>query len=177
MTDNPYESPTTADPSGTQNDRLTAPSKVLLALTWVVWGFLLIGYFADLMVLVFGYKDASVMPALEQMESSDLTMIGVLAFTATVTFGLVFLVRWVFFRLIIHPNRAVPGNWPAALFGILGMLIVYAMIKSVETYGMTLFFMSKVWVFYAAFAIPSLVLMIAHIPVLMLDKRVVRGVD
>jgi len=72
------------------------------------------------------------------------------------------------FHYLINPKRLCPGRWWASIAAILGGGMILALAKSIEIYGLILFFQSRDWSYYLPFFITSAVVLIVLIPTLLL---------
>ena len=72
--------------------------------------------------------------------------------------------RWLFFQYLNHPKRLRPGSWKAAIAGVGGALLGYALIKSVEVFGFILWLQAPSWPHYLAFAVAGWLLSVLTIP-------------
>ena len=123
---------------------------------WIFWVLLILSYPLDLFVAVFQPRKGGGVP--------DATFASILGVAALVLVTLAVFFRWLFFQYLIHPKRLRPGSWKAAIVGVLGALLIYALIKSVEISGFILWLQVSSWPHYLAFAVPGCLLSFLAIP-------------
>ncbi|MEM7146254.1 MAG: hypothetical protein AAF591_14040 [Verrucomicrobiota bacterium] len=138
--------------------------KIAFILSWVLWSLLLLAWPADLLVATQLANTPKPDPAIASPDPAIVALISI------ITLALTFAARWFLLRFLIHPNRIAPDSaWGAILFFIAAFLI-WSMTKSVETYGLILFFSSHNIPLYLAFWLPSLIIFLFHMPHLLKPK-------
>lgn len=138
--------------------------KVCLIIAWVIWTFLFVAWPTDLLVAFLRESGEPSEP--------EAAFVGALGFVGFVTLSLTFALKWFLLRFLIHPSRISPGSaWGAVVF-IVGCLIIWGLTKSVEIFGLILFFGSESMTHYLAFWVPSLIVMLIHMPFLLDPRRV-----
>jgi len=148
------------------------PTLVMLVIVWIIWIFLFLGWPTDLLVTMM--KDSSFDMKLSGNEDSLSIM---LAYVGFILLALSFAIRWFVFGFLIQEKRIKPGTVMACVVGIIGTLIVFAMTKSVEIYGLTLFLRGDPGSLLEQliFWVPSLIVFIIHLLGWMIPKRIARA--
>ena len=132
-----------------------------VVILWVLWLFLALSLPFDLTVGIYSG---------ENIETSTppwkfVMPLGLIAlFQIALIAGLI----WFVFHYLINPKRLCPGRWWASIAAILGGGMILALAKSIEIYGLILFFQSRDWSYYLPFFITSAVVLIVLIPTLLL---------
>ena len=136
--------------------------KAAIVIAWVTWAFLFLSWPLDLLIVLLQEAGDSPPP-----DPALATVLGVMgAFLLTLSFAL----RWFLFRFLIHPKRIPIGSaWTIVAF-LGGSLVIWALVKSVEIYGLVLAFISESMALYLAFWTPTLLVMVVHLP-FFLDPR------
>jgi hypothetical protein len=143
--------------------------KIPFILAWILWAVLLLSWPTNLLIAFL--SDTPNPAGSGQAPPLAPTFIGILAFIGFATLALTFLARWFFLRFLINPNRIPPDSaWGGILFFI-AAFIIWSMTKSVDTYGLVLFFQSQQLPLYLAFSIPSLLVFLLHMPHLLKPKH------
>ncbi|HSJ04288.1 MAG TPA: hypothetical protein VK956_17610 [Verrucomicrobium sp.] len=153
---------------GSMPSRLTGASVTILTLAWLLWVLLMGSYALDFLIAWFQDAKAGKSAAVP-MDAYMTYMLAVMAVGGLIFAGVA---RWFFFHFLIQPKRSPSGTWTAAIMAMLGIFIIYAMIKAVETYGVMIWFGSRSWPHYLGFAVPSAILMFFHMPALVMTRRV-----
>jgi hypothetical protein len=135
--------------------------KIALICGWILWALLLITWPLN---LLFVYANELIDPAVSQ------SSIPIVALTGLTSIALTFGLRWFLLRFLLQPDRISPDTgWGASLF-FFGGFIIWTITKSVELYGFALFFQYSEPTLYLAFWIPSLIVMLLHMPQLLKPK-------
>lgn len=150
--------------------RLTGASITILVLAWLAWALLLLSYGIDILVASFGHSPHQ--PSGLQPINNDFTavLVGCSVFQILV----VGFVRWFGLHYLITPRRLIPGTWSAAIVALLATGFILLLIKSIEVYGLILWFGSMSWPHYLPFYGVSLLLLLAHLPCFLLTDRVLQ---
>lgn len=159
-TDNPFEPPTATSLAAQSPPPWTRKAHVALTVTlWVLWVPLFISYFLDALI--------GVLQKVPPTAPND-RLVTSFAVTSCLQLILAGFLRWLFFRRLIGPDRVAPGSSQAVVLGIFGALVIFAVIRCVETYGFILFLQYHSWPLYLCFSIPSLICFLLMMPPLLL---------
>ncbi|NNE90475.1 MAG: hypothetical protein HKN23_02410, partial [Verrucomicrobiales bacterium] len=132
--------------------------KVTIVILWIVWALLFLAWPADLLIVYLQEPGEPVPP--------DRNLTGILGLIGFLSLAFTFVLKWLLLRFVIHPKRvAIPSPGAIAIF-IITSFTIWGLTKSVETYGLVLFFSSESMTLYLAFWIPSLLVMLIHMPFL-----------
>ncbi|WP_075086994.1 hypothetical protein [Verrucomicrobium spinosum] len=140
--------------------RLTGASITVLILAWLAWALLLLSYGIDLLIASFGHSPNQ--SSLPQPMNNDFT--AVLVACSVFQILVIAFVRWLGLHFLITPRRLIPGTWSAAIVALLVTGLILVLIKSIEVYGLILWFGSMSWPHYLPFYGVSLLLLLAHLP-------------
>ncbi len=166
MNTHPVGDPYTPPPSGsiaaTPKESASA-TRVMRVTIWIFWVLLILSYPLDWFVAVFQPRKEAGEP--------DPTLSSILGVAALILVSLAVLFRWLVFQYLIHPKRLRPDSWKAALAGVGGALLVYALIKSVEIFGFILWLQAPSWPHYLAFAVPGCLLSFLTIPPWLMRRK------
>lgn len=148
--------------------RMTGASITVLILAWLLWMLLILSYSTDLLIAWVGQDSKP--PSEPQAAHNDLAA----AFAVCSGFQLLVIgfIRWLGLHFLITPRRLIPGTWPAAIVALLATALILGLIKSIEIYGMVLWFGTLSWWHYLPFYVFSLLVFLAHMPCFLLTGRV-----
>lgn len=150
--------------------RLTGASISVLILAWLAWALLLLSYGIDVLIASFGHSPNQ--PSRPQPMNNDFT--AVLVACSVFQILVIAFVRWLGLHFLITPRRLIPGTWSAAIVALLATGFILVLIKSIEVYGLILWFGSMSWPHYLPFYGVSLLLLLAHPPCFLLTDRVLQ---
>lgn len=158
-------------PPHASTTRMTGAGITTLITAWLVWVALVLSYPLDFIIAWFGWSN---LPQVDQAPR-EFSQEFVLAFVglSILQLGLVFLFRWFFLRYLVQPRRLLPGNWPASLVALLGVVLILALIKAIEVYGLIIWFGSNNWTYYMSFFVVSFLIILTHMPCFLLTRRVI----
>jgi len=144
--------------------------KVAIIISWILWTFLFLAWPVDFIVV---YLSDSKPPEIQDAQNPGKEMVGLLAFVGFCSLAFSFAVRWFFLRYVISSERLSPDSTVAAVLFVITSMGIWSLTKSVEIYGLILFLMDGSYPVYFGFWIPSIIIMIIHMPCL-LDPRGVK---
>ncbi|WP_038170487.1 hypothetical protein [Verrucomicrobium sp. BvORR106] len=150
--------------------RLTGASITVLILAWLAWALLLLSYGMDILIASFGHSPNQ--PSQPRPINNDFT--AVLVACSVFQVLVVGFVRWFGLHYLIVPRRLIPGTWSAAIVALLTTGLILLLVKSIEVYGLILWFGSMSWPHYLPFYGVSLLLLLAHMPCFLLTDRVLQ---
>lgn len=101
----------------------------------------------------------------------DKHFVAILGFIGFISLCLTFFLKWFLFRFLINPKRVQISSPWAIVILIIGSIAIWALTKSVEIYGLVFFFGSESIVLYLGFWIPSILVMLIHVPFLLDPRR------
>ncbi|MEM9015620.1 MAG: hypothetical protein AAGC68_01305 [Verrucomicrobiota bacterium] len=137
--------------------------QVTIIILWVIWGLLLLAWPSDMLMVFFRGEG--------EPQEPDRNFVMILSFVGIASLCVTFLLKWFLFRFLIHPKRVgIQSPWAVVIF-LLGSLTIWGLTKSVETYGLVIFFGSETLIHYLFFWFPSLLIMLIHMPFLLDPRR------
>lgn len=154
--DNPYQPPK-LEALGT-GDR-TRAHLTFVVMAWTLWIGLALSFLWDLMEMIFQGPS--------EPQPLGKTRLVTLVLIASVQVGMVLFMRWVIFRLVMR--RVSPSSWTGAIRCIVGALVVYGMIKLLETAGFRLRADSGDWRPFLIFVGPAILLAALFVPIRLVD--------
>jgi hypothetical protein len=151
LSENPYHPPKATHP---EPDVRTSAQAVFRVVAWVLWAGLVISLIWNLVD-----KDLYRVSEFGSSACPNLLVLGLVAAGQTI---LVLAMRWIFFRLMMR--NVDPAGLRGAVRCVGGVVVIYGMIKAMETVGLRLWSGSGWLAHYYCFALPYLVLMVLMMP-------------
>ena len=127
---------------------------VFWIVAWVLWAVLVISLIWNLVD-----KDLYRVSEFGSSARPNFLILGLVAAGQTI---LVLAMRWIFFRLMLR--NVDPAGLRGAVRCVGGVVVIYGMIKAMETVGLRLWSGSGWLAHYYCFALPCLVLMVLMMP-------------
>ena len=138
--------------------------KTAMIILWVLWGILLLAWPSNLLIALLQREPG-------EAPEPDLELISTLGYVGFFSLSLTFVLRWFLLRFLINQRRIpLTSPWSTAIL-VIGSLMIWALTKSVEIYGLIIFLSSKSLPHYLGFWIPSILIMLIHMPFLLDPRR------
>ena len=137
--------------------------KAAIIVMWVIWAFLFLAWPTDMLVAFMSEQG--------EVTEIDKNLVGILGFVGFLVLCFTFALRWFLLRFLVNPKRIqISSPWAVVIF-IIGSLMIWALTKSVEIYGLLMFLSTGSYPIYLAFWIPSILIMLLHMPFLLDPRR------
>ena len=147
--DDPYKTPH----FGEGHDSQPSAPQVVLVISWIAWSALVANLGWNFLV-VSGAKTSS----FSSSYSGSFWHAGIVVAQAL----MILVIRWVFLRFMLR--GAIRGSGQTVIRCLLGMLLLFGMVKVVEFEGFRLWIENRVFVQFLVFAVPSYILAAVLMP-------------
>jgi|GEM_PF-938368 len=141
--------------------------KIAIIVLWVIWALLFLAWPSDMLVVFLREPG--------ELSKPDSNFVRILGFVGFFGLCFTFFLKWFLLRFIVSPKRVrVSSPWAIVIL-VAASLMIWGLTKSVEIYGLIIFFGSESFPHYLAFWIPSILVMLIHAPYFLDPRRVIKN--